>query len=405
MPFELFVALRYLKEGRLQTWLILAGIGVGVGVIIFLSALINGLQQSLIERTLGSQAQVVVRHPEEMPRVLPRPDSTLVATEVQRPPQRVRSIVEWQRVMRLLQRTPGVVAVAPTVAGPAMAVRGPGSTAITVRGVDRDSYESIVDLRSRVVDGTFDLTGFKAVVGTELARQLGLTVGGRVRIQGAGDRGGVYTVSGIFDLGSKDLNERWIFVSLRSAQTMFDLDGGVSTLEVKGGQIFQAEALAGRIRDRTGLDAESWMARNGDLLVGLRSQSQSSVMIQFFVILAVALGIASVLAVSVVQKSREIGILKATGTLTRSVTRIFLLQGAVLGTAGSLIGIAIGTTLALFFASLARNPDGSPTFPVDLNLWLFGRSVAVALVVGLLSAILPARRAAHMDPATVIRNG
>ena len=405
MPFELFVALRYLREGRLQTWLILAGVGVGVGVIIFLSALINGLQQSLIDRTLGSQAQVVVRPPEEMPRILPRTDSALVSTVVQRPPQRVRSIVEWQRVMSLLERTPGVMAVAPTVAGPAMAVRGPGSTAVTIRGVDIDSYESIVDLPGQVVDGTFDLTGFNAVVGTELARLLGVEVGGRVRVQAAGDRGGVYTVSGILDLGSKDLNERWVFVSLRGAQTLFDLSGGVSTLEVRGAQIFQAETLAEQIRDRTGLDAESWMARNEDLLVGLRSQSQSSVMIQVFVILAVALGIASVLAVSVVQKSREIGILKATGTLTGSVTRIFLLQGAVLGTAGSLIGIAIGTTLALFFAGLVRNPDGSPTFPVDLNLWLYARSVAVALTVGVLSAILPARRAARMDPATVIRNG
>ena len=405
MPFELFVALRYLREGRLQTWLILAGVGVGVGVIIFLSALINGLQQSLIDRTLGSQAQVVVRPPEEMPRILPRSDSALVSTVVQRPPQRVRSIVEWQRVMSLLERTPGVVAVAPTVAGPAMAVRGPGSTAVTIRGVDIASYESIVDLPGQVVDGTFDLTGFHTVVGTELARQLGVEVGGRVRIQVAGDRGGVYTVSGIFDLGNQDLNERWVFVSLRGAQTLFDLSGGVSTLEVRGAQIFQAETLAEQIRDRTGLDAESWMARNEDLLVGLRSQSQSSVMIQVFVILAVALGIASVLAVSVVQKSREIGILKATGTLTGSVTRIFLLQGAVLGTAGSLIGIAIGTTLALFFAGLVRNPDGSPTFPVDLNLWLYARSVAVALTVGVLSAILPARRAARMDPATVIRNG
>jgi len=405
VPFELFVALRYLREGRLQTWLILAGVGVGVGVIIFLSALINGLQQSLIDRTLGSQAQVVVRPPEEMPRILPRTDSALVSTVVQRPPQRVRSIVEWQRVMSLLERTPGVMAVAPTVAGPAMAVRGPGSTAVTIRGVDIASYESIVDLPGQVVDGTFDLTGFHTVVGTELARQLGVEVGGRVRIQVAGDRGGVYTVSGIFDLGNQDLNERWVFVSLRGAQTLFDLSGGVSTLEVRGAQIFQAETLAEQIRDRTGLDAESWMARNEDLLVGLRSQSQSSVMIQVFVILAVALGIASVLAVSVVQKSREIGILKATGTLTGSVTRIFLLQGAVLGTAGSLIGIAIGTTLALFFAGLVRNPDGSPTFPVDLNLWLYARSVAVALTVGVLSAILPARRAARMDPATVIRNG
>jgi lipoprotein-releasing system permease protein len=405
VPFELFVALRYLREGRLQTWLILAGVGVGVGAIIFVSALITGLQQSLVDRTLGSQAHVVVRPPEEMPRVLALPDAALRAATVQRPPQRVRSIVEWQRVRDVLASIPDVAAVSPTVAGPAVAVRGLGATAVTVRGVDIDSYDRIVDLHEKLVAGNFDLTGFKAVVGTELARQLGLDVGGRVRLQATGDRGGVYTVAGIFDLGSKDLNERWVFISLRGAQTLYGLEGGVSTLEVKGREIFQAEELAARIRDRTGLDAESWMTRNSDLLVGLRSQNQSSMMIQVFVILAVALGIASVLAVSVVQKSREIGILKATGTRTPSITRIFLLQGGILGAAGSLLGIAIGAGLATFFASLATNPDGSPRFPVDLNLVLFSRTVAIALAVGLVAAILPARRAARMDPATVISNG
>ena len=195
-----------------------------------------------------------------------------------------------------------------------------------------------------------------------------------------------------------------MFVSLRGAQTLFDLAGGVSTLEVTGADIFQAENLARRITDRTGLRAQSWMDLNGDLLVGLRSQSMSSIMIQTFVILAVALGIASVLAVSVVQKSREIGILRATGTRTGVVTRIFLLQGAILGLVGSLLGIALGTFLALFFAGLARNPDGSATFPVALTAWLYGRSVAIAVSVGVLSAFLPARDASRMDPATVIRN-
>ena len=254
-------------------------------------------------------------------------------------------------------------------------------------------------------EGEFDLTGFQVVVGTELARKLGLPVGGTLRIQAPGDRGGVFTVSGIFDYSSRSLNESLVFVSLRGAQTLFGLEGGVSTLEVRGGGIFDAEALAARIRDRTGLGAESWMGQNGDLLVGLRSQSMSSIMIQVFVILAVALGIASVLAVSVVQKSKEIGILRATGTSAGSIRAIFLLQGAVLGTIGSVLGIVIGTVLALFFESLARNPDGSATFPVALTVWLYGRSVAVALTVGLVSAVLPARDANRLDPATVIRNG
>ena len=409
MPFELFVALRYLRDGRLQTWLILTGIGVGVGVIIFLSALITGLQQSIIDRTLGSQAHVVVRPPEEMPRILERAQEpggdTLHVAQVQRPPQRVRSIVGWKQVEAQLRRTDGVVAVAPTVSGPALAVRGPGAISVSIRGIELATYSAIVDVESRLVAGTFNLDGFNAVVGTELARKLGIGVGGRLRIQVPGDRGGTYTVSGIFDYRSRSLNEGLVFISLRGAQTLFDVEGGVSTLEVLGSEIFEADQLADGIRDRTGLVADSWMSQNRDLMTGLRSQSASSVMIQVFVILAVALGIASVLAVSVVQKAKEIGILRATGTKAPAVTRIFLAQGAILGTAGSLLGIALGTVLALFFASLARNPDGSATFPVALTAWLYGRSVAVALVVGLLSAVVPARDAARLDPATVIRNG
>jgi len=406
VPFELFVALRYLRDGRLQTLLILTGIGVGVGVIIFLSALITGLQSSLIDRTLGSQPLVVVRPPEDMPRRLPGgTDGAIQVVDTERPPQRVRSIVGWQEAQALLLGTPGVIAVAPTVSGPAIAVRGLGSVAVGLRGIEPETYQQIVDLRSRLVEGTLDLEGFRAVVGVGLARQLGVTLGGRVRLQVAGDRAGVYTVSGIFDYGSTDLNEGLVFVSLRSAQTLFDLPGGVSELEVRSQDVFGAEVLARSITDRTGLAAESWIARNGDLLVGLRSQSMSSVMIQVFVIIAVALGIASVLTVSVVQRAREIGILRATGTRSGSVTRIFLLQGAILGVLGSLLGIAIGTSLSLLFAGLARNPDGSALFPVSLTTALYLRSVAIALGVGTLSALIPARNAARMDPATVIRDG
>jgi lipoprotein-releasing system permease protein len=405
VPFEIFVALRYLRDQAGQTALILAGIGVGVGVIIFLSALITGLQQSIIDRTLGSQAHVVVRPPEEVPRLLPVDGDALRAVTVERPPQRVRSIDGWRDIEAQMQRMPGVVGVAPTVTGPAIAVRGQGSIAISVRGIELESYQSIVDVEDRLVEGSFDLAGAQAVVGTELARKFGIGVGGRLRVQAAGDRGGVYTVAGIFDYNSNTLNETLVFVSLRGAQTLFDLNGGVSSIELKGEDIFGAEATALRIADRTGLQADSWMTTNGDLLVGLRSQSMSSVMIQVFVILAVALGIASVLAVSVVQKAREIGILRATGTQAGTVTKIFLIQGAVLGVVGSLLGIAIGTFLALFFASMARNPDGSATFPVALTGWLYARSVGVAMTVGLLAAVLPARDATRLDPATVIRNG
>ena len=196
-----------------------------------------------------------------------------------------------------------------------------------------------------------------------------------------------------------------MFVSLRSAQTLLDLAGGVSTIEAKVASLFDADSIAMQLSAGTGLEADSWMKTNTQLLIGLRSQSSSSYMIQTFVVIAVALGIASVLVVSVVQKSREVGILKAMGTPTRRIIRVFLIEGALVGLAGSVLGVALGAGLSVFFASLVKNPDGSPTFPVDLNLALFVRTSVIATVTGIVAAAAPAHRAARLDPVEVIRYG
>ncbi len=404
MPFEVFVALRFLREGRAQTLLIFVGVGVGVGVMVFLSALINGLQASLIQQTLSTQAHVVVRPEERVPRVLPDPTRATVGASIEKGAERVARIDAWTPVAATVARVPGVAAVAPTVAGSAFAHRGPLSSAIALRGIDPQSYDRIVDLRQRLQSGRFELVGNEALVGTELAVDMGVRVGDRLRIQTTTNREDVVRVAGIFDLGNKDVNQRWVFVSLREAQTLLDLAGSVSTFEVRITDPFAAPAVAEDVARRTGLIAEPWTELNRQLMVALKSQSSSSVMIQFFVVLAVALGIASVLVVSVVQKSREIGILRATGTTLGSVTWIFLIQGLVVGAVGSIIGSGLGALLAKIFAQMAVNPDGSPTFPVDLGPALFTRAVVVAVGVGLAAAVAPARRAARLDPAVAIHH-
>lgn len=406
MPFEVLVALRFLREGRVQTALILAGIGVGVGVIVFLSALITGLQDSLIDKTLGTQAHVVVRAPEDVVRPISPPAAGLaVAPRLEKPAQRLRSIVGWAQTLELLRGLPDVRAVSPTVAGAGFALRGLANRSVALRGIEPASFRTIIDMAPRMTAGEFRVDGTNAVLGAELASELGVKVGDKVRLETPAGRADVFLVAGLFDVGNKELNERWVFLSLRAAQTLLDLAGGISTIELKVDRIFDADGVAEEIAARTGLQADSWMKLNRQLLVGLRSQSASSGMIQFFVVVAVALGIASVLVVSVVQKSREIGILKAMGTRTVQVVRIFLVQGAVLGLAGSLLGILVGSALSVFFASLATNPDGSATFPVALTPGLFLRAAAVATVTGLVAAVAPAERAASLDPADVIRYG
>jgi lipoprotein-releasing system permease protein len=403
LPFELFVALRFLREGRGQTALIFAGASVGVAVIVFLSALINGLQANLVKQTLGSQAHLVVRPPDEAARPLTGGDGTVLLLD--KPAQRLRGIDGWPEVLRRVAATPGVTAVTPTVAGSAFASRGKASRSVALRGIEPDGFSDIIDVKGKLLAGEYRLRGAEALIGRELADDLGLGVGDKLRLSTADGREETVSVSGVFDLGNKDVNRRWVLVPLRSAQTLLDLSGGVSTLEARVAELFQAEELAGEVSRRTGLTVDSWMKLNAQLLVALRSQSSSRDMIQFFVVVAVALGIASVLVVSVVQKSREVGILKAMGAPTGRIMRVFLVQGAVVGAFGSVVGGLLGAGLALFFEGLVRQPDGSPNFPVDLSPSLFAGASVVALSVGLLAAVAPARRAAKLDPAVVIRNG
>ncbi len=405
LPLEIFLALRFLREGRLQTLLIIGGASVGVAVILFLSALISGLETSLVAKTLGTQAHIVLTPPDEVARTLRTVgDGEVLIAHVERTAQRVRSIEGWQTRLREVEAIPGVTAVSPTVGGAAFLMRGTTSRSVLLLGVDPLRFERIYSVTPHMVTGAFRPSGTEVVIGVDLASDLGVALGDRVRLEAAEGRSSVVRVGGTFDLGNREVNTRWAVVSMRSAQTLLDRVGGVSNLDVRVADVFQAEEAARQMQSRTGLDAESWMATNAQLLMALQSQSSSSKIITFFIVLAVALGIASVLSVSVVQRGRQIGILRAMGASRGMVQRIFLVQGAIVGLSGSVLGCAVGASLAIAFVGLMRNADGTPILPIELTPGLFVRAATVATVVGLVAAIAPARRAAKMDPAEAIRN-
>lgn len=406
MPFEWFVALRYMRDGKAQTTLILSAVAVGVSVIVFLTALMNGLQTSLVSQTLGSQPHIVVHPAEELPRALVEPSDTVaIARTVEKTSQRTKSIDQWPQVIEAMERIPGVLAVSPTVLGAGFAQRGETKRAIVVRGVDPDRFLGVINVSNKMIAGRFAVAGVNVVIGKDLAAELGVQVGDKVRIETTEGTFDTVIVAGIFDLGNKAVNLGWVITSLRQAQSLYALPGGASSIELKVASVFEAENIASEVIARTQLQADSWMKSNAQLLVGLRSQDSSRYMIEFFVAVAVALGIASVLIVSVVQKSKEIGILRATGTQSRRVLRIFLIQGGLMGALGSVLGCGLGTLFALAFERLAVNPDGTPTVPVQLNVALYVGAALLAVSIGLISAYVPARRASRLDPATAIRYG
>ncbi|HVS77460.1 MAG TPA: ABC transporter permease [Steroidobacteraceae bacterium] len=387
-----------MREGRTQTTLILIGIAVGVAVIVFISALITGLQANIIERTLGTQAHIKVQPPDEVNRVV-RAAAGVTQLVLETPrAQRLRSINNWQQVAQTLESMPEVTAVSPIVTGPAFALRGNAIESVALVGIDPPRYQRIVPVARDIVSGELRVGAGDAVIGTLLARDLGLRVGDKLVLQAGAGREAQLNVAGIFELGVRELDQRYVYLDLKQTQSLLDLPGGVTDIDLTVRDIFAADRAAARIRQLTGLKAESWMQSNAQLLNALTSQSLSTRMITFFVGLSVAFGIASVLSISVVQRTREIGILRAMGTTRRQMLLVFLVQGAVLGLLGSAMGAFAGYGLVWAFNNFGPGLFHIPVAPV-----LAPGAMAIATIVGVLSAAVPARRAAQLDPVEAIR--
>lgn len=402
LNFEWLLALRFLREGRMQSLLILAGVTGGVAVIIFLTQLINQLQGSIIDRVLSSQAHIVIRPAEEQPlRLTPEQH---IAASIQPRGQRLRSIDQWESIAQLARNTPGVMAVSPVASGPAFARHNLASKSIALVGMIPDDYRQVVKMNHYMMKGDFNLTGDQTIIGKDLASDLGVSQGDRIQIITENGTQQTLTIVALFDLNNKDLNKRWVFTTLRMSQNLLNIPGGVSNIDLTVNDLFGAKPLAQRLSAQTGLLVESWMETNSGLLNALSNQTVTNNLIRVFIVIIVALGITSVLVVSVVQKQKEIGILRAMGAKRGQVMRIFLWQGAIFGTLGSLMGASLSFALLTLFSSVYKAPDGSTLFTAQLDPKLVIMATCVAMLVGILSALIPARRAARMDPVQAIRS-
>jgi lipoprotein-releasing system permease protein len=403
LPFEWVLATRFLREGLLQTLFIVAGVALGVSVIVFMSALLTGLQASIFKTLLDYQAQIVIKSPDEAPRSLRQEPGTEIAARVQPRAQRERSLDQWQKVRETTLAIPGVLVVTPVVEGSAFIVRGDANIGVGVRGIEPESYLRLIALKEKIIAGSAELSSTDVLIGSDLAEDLGLSIGDKLTLKAALGTSAVLFVSGIFDFGNRGQNSGAVYVPLRTAQSLLALPGGVTRLWVKVAAPFEAEATARQIAAQPDIKVESWIETNADFFKALSGQTLSFFVIRLFVGLTAALGIASVLVVSVVQKSKEIGILRATGTTRGQILGVFLMQGAMLGLLGSVFGSLMGWGFLIAWRGIAVDGDGVPFFTLEAGPLLYFYVALGATVVGTLSALFPAQRAARLDPAVAIR--
>jgi len=210
----------------------------------------------------------------------------------------------------------------------------------------------------------------------------------------------------VFDLSVASLNKSWVITTLGTAQSMFSMGDKVTGIDMQVDDVFAADTLGTSIRGILGSDlkVDNWKDQNAQLLSGLSGQSVSSLMIQVFVMISVLLGIASILAITVVQKSKQIGILKAMGIKDSTASLIFLFQGLLLGIGGAILGVILGLLLAFVFTKFALNPDGTPVVPLYVDYRFIAISALIAVGASTLAALIPARKSSKLDPIEVIRN-
>lgn len=398
MLYEWKIALRFLKDGKAQTLFILLGISVGVAVQIFLSSLIGGLQESLIDTTIGNRSHITITAKTDSD--FDKNNYVYVNT-----PKKEDKLGDYQGIIEGLSQNKEITAVSPSVVGTALYNQGESSASLLVKGINLSMADEIYDIKQRITDGQSDIDSNRILIGTSLAKEYNLKVGDLMPINLSNGSKQSFIVGGIFDLEAEALNSSWVFMELSRAQRIYNLNGYVTNIELQLKEPFDADIIAPRLMNLyKGIDASNWKTENAQLLVGLSSQASSSLTIQAFVLLAIALGISSVLAVSVVQKSKQIGILKAMGATSNSASSIFLIQGGVLGLVGGIFGIILGYLLIQGFIIGTTSASG-PIFNIVIKRDNLILVVFISTIAGLISSFVPARKSSYLNPMEVIRNG
>ena len=393
------IAVSFLREGRAQSIMITVGVAVGVAVIVFVSALIHGLQSNIVERTLGTQAHIRLLSPDQVNQIVPPPAGTVQLVQEDKRAQRLRSINNWQQITETLDQLPVLTAVSPVVSGPAFVQRGDAVESVALVGINLERYQQIIPLKEYLISGQLRVGADDVLIGSQLAKDLGVQVGSKLRLDTGQQNSALVNIAGIFELGVRELDARYVYLDLKQAQSLLGLPGGVTVIDLTIADIFEADNIAAQIGRLTSLKAESWIKTNAQLMNAITAQSLSTNMIIVFVAISVAFGIASVMSVSVVQRTREIGILRATGATQAQILRIFLFQGAIFGLLGSVLGSVVSYALVWVF-----NNFGPGLFYIPISIELVLLALLLATVTGVLAAAVPSRRAAALDPVEAIRH-
>jgi lipoprotein-releasing system permease protein len=400
--FEFFIARRYLKSKSGKFFssgatTAIAGIFVGVAAIIIVLSVMNGFHQELKNRILGLTPHIIVTKYSYEP------------------------INNYDSLLTIIRTFPGIASVEPFVYSKTIIRKESTSDGIIVRGIMNNSGTQIIDLKKNIIQGNFDISNDNIILGIDLARSVGARVGDDISLVApfAGEATPLgflpkvkrYNVAGIFDAGMYDYNATLVYVGLKNLQDFLQMGDAITGFEIKLKDINNTIKISRGIRQKLQFPyrVQDWISMNRNIFTALRLEKIVTFIVLVLIVLVAAFGIIGMLVTMVIRKTKEIGILNAMGTTKKSIIRIFILTGFLIGVIGTISGTIFGVAVSLILDRYRIiNLPGDVYFiknlPVQVELSDVLLVFAVALIISLLSTIYPAYKASKLTPVEAIRN-
>jgi lipoprotein-releasing system permease protein len=410
-PYEILIGLRYLRAKRhrrsvsLNTFISVGGVTLGVAALIATLAVMTGFKEDLRDKILGTNSHIVVT-------------------------DRISdSMKDYDAVLKKVLANKEVTAAAPFIYNQVLLSSERTVYGVVLRGIDTRLEQTVTDIEKNMVNGSLGALDSPApgrtggekkpgiILGIELAARFGTFLGDTINVMTPAEKPGPlgiipkirqFTVVGIFDSGMYEYDSSLAYISIKNAQDFLGMEGEVTGIEAKVKNIFDAGRIAKSIEDDLGFGyrARDWMTLNRNLFSALELEKIMMFIILVLIILVASFNIVGTLTMIVVEKSREIAILKTMGAKRRAVMRIFMVDGLIIGLSGTLIGIPLGYAVCMVLQHYYTLPSDIyyiSHLPVKIRLLDVVLVSLSAVTISFLATLYPSYRAAQLRPAEALR--
>jgi len=378
------IAWRFLINSKIQTLIIILGISIGISVQMFVGLLSTGLETSLLDKVVGNSSHITIYPKNNM----------------------IENYKEKEATIRKLDNR--IISVAPIVEYSAAVNFKNINEPVQIRGFIPTNLDSLYDIKSKIYQGKTVQKSNEVLIGKELSEKLGLRIKDNINIVTADKRKVILKVVGFYDFETIKVNKTLVITNLKTAQDLAGASDAVSSMELSTSDPYNADYIATKIEKGLhgeNLKIENWKDQNKLLVSAIMGEKVCSVVIQLSVMIAAVLSIISIMGISVVQKYKQIGILKAMGIKDGSAALIFIIQAFILGIVGTCLGVALTYLYIKAFNRYIVSSDGTPIVTIIINYSFIIKLSVIDIIAATLAACMPAIKSFKLTPVEVIKNG